>query len=103
MNYEQRKTFRNSKKWKAFKAKIRLTRHTDYITKQPLTRGWNLHHLDLSYSRYDNLSDPSHFMCLNGATHDIIHTIYKWYKKDKTVIDRIKNTMELMDQLTNRE
>ena len=102
MNYKERKEFRSSKKWKAFKAKCRLHSSKDYITNEPLMRGWNLHHLDLKYETYTVL-EIDRFMCLNTKTHELIHELFKLYKKDKKVIDRIRETLEKMSELTNQK
>ena len=40
------------------------------------------------------------FMPLNPKTHEIIHELFKWYKKDHKVIDRIKKTLDLMEEYT---
>ena len=103
MTYEDRKKFRKSKIWKEFKAKCRLHTFKDYITKEPLNKDWNLHHLDLNVLRYDNVSDMKRFMPLNSKTHEVIHELYKWYKKDHKVLDRIKETLEKMEELTNEK
>ncbi len=100
MNYKERSEFRKSDKWHKFKAKCRLHTSKDYITKEPLCRMWNLHHLDLNTKRYDNL-DMHRFMPLNPKTHETIHELFKWYKKDPKVLDRIKETLEKMWEYTN--
>lgn len=100
MDAKSRSEFRKSAKWKKFRAKCRLHTSKDYITKKPLERDWNLHHLDLNTKRYDNL-DMNRFMPLNKKTHEVIHEIYKWYKKDHKVLSRIKETIEKMEEYTN--
>lgn len=100
MNYKQRSEFRKSDKWHKWKAKCRLHTSRDFITKEPLCRNWNLHHLDLNIQRYDNIDDMKRFMPLNPKTHEIIHEIFKWYKKDHRVLDRIKKTLDLMEEYT---
>lgn len=100
MNREERAKFRKTHTWKAFRHKCRLLTSKDYITKQPLGRDWNLHHLDLNVQRYDVL-DVHKFMPLNGKTHELIHELYKLYKKDHKVLDRIKVTLDKMEEYTN--
>lgn len=100
MNAYQRSEFRKSRKWKAFKHECRLLVTKDYITKEPLVKDWNLHHLDLNVGRYDQL-DPARFMPLNPKTHELIHDLFKLYKKDRHVIERIAETLEKMWQMTN--
>lgn len=101
MNYRQRSDFRRSDKWKAFKHKCRLHTTKDFITKEPLSRDWNLHHLDLNVQRYDHIEDMNRFMPLNKKTHEVIHELFKWYKKDHKALERIKKTLDLMEEYTN--
>lgn len=100
MNRQQRSDFRRSDTWKKFKHKCRLHTSKDYITKDPLVRNWNLHHLDLDITRYDDISDMNRFMPLNPKTHEMIHELFKYYKKDPNVINRLKVTLEKMYELT---
>lgn len=100
MNYKQRSEFRKTDRWHKWKAKCRLHTSKDFITKEPLCRNWNLHHLDLNVQRYDNIEDMNRFMPLNPKTHEVIHEIFKWYKKDHKVLDRIKKTLDLMEEYT---
>lgn len=100
MNYKQRSEFRKTSAWYKWKAKCRLHTSKDFITKEPLCRNWNLHHLDLNIQRYDNITDMNRFMPLNPKTHEVIHEIFKWYKKDHKVLDRIKQTLDKMEEYT---
>ena len=100
MNYKQRSEFRKTDKWHKWKAKCRLHTSKDFITKEPLCRNWNLHHLDLNIQRYDYIDDMNRFMPLNPKTHEIIHELFKWYKKDHKVFDRIKYTLDKMEEYT---
>lgn len=101
MNKIQRSDFRNSEKWHAFRAKCRLHTSKDFITKEPLAADWNLHHLDMNVNRYDHIQDIYKFMPLNKETHQLIHTLYRWYRKDHTVLDRIVKTLKRMEKYTN--
>lgn len=100
MTYKERQAFRKTDAWHKWKAKCRLHTSKDFITKEPLCRNWNLHHLDLNIQRYDNITDMNRFMPLNPSTHEIIHELFKWYKKDHKVLDRIKKTLDLMEEYT---
>ena len=101
MTRAEREKFRKSHVWKEFRAKCRLHTSKDFITKAPLEKNWNLHHLDLEVTRYTDISDMNRFMPLNKKTHEIIHELFKWYKKDHKVLDRIKQVLEMMEQYTN--
>ena len=100
MNYKQRSEFRKTDRWHKWKAKCRLHTSRDFITKDNLCKNWNLHHLDLNVQRYDNIEDMKRFMPLNPKTHEIVHEIFKWYKKDHKVLDRLKQTLDLMEEYT---
>lgn len=103
MNREQRIKFRKSRIWRRFKSEFRLKHTVDAITNEPLVNTWNLHHLDLSPIRYDDLSCEDHFVALNPSTHDLIHELFKLYKKDRKVIARIEKMLETMFKLTYKE
>ncbi len=100
MTYKERQAFRKTEAWRKWKAKCRLHTTKDFITKEPLCRNWNLHHLDLNVQRYDHIDDMNRFMPLNPKTHELIHELFKWYKKDHKVLDRIKKTLDLMEEYT---
>lgn len=100
MNKDERSKFRKSEAWKKLRAKCRLHTSVDFITKKPLEKTWNLHHLDLNVQRYDQIDSLERFMPLNKKTHEIIHELFKWYSKDHKVLDRIKKTLDLMEEYT---
>ena len=100
MNKDERSKFRKSEAWKKLRAKCRLHTSVDFITKKPLEKTWNLHHLDLNVQRYDQIDNLERFMPLNKKTHEIIHELFKWYSKDHKVLDRIKSTLDKMEEYT---
>lgn len=101
MDKKERAAFRKSDAWYKLKAKCRLHTSKDFITKKPLDKDWSLHHLDLNTSRYDKIDDIKRFMPLNKKTHEVIHELFKWYRKDHKVLDRIKTVLDLMEKYTN--
>ena len=100
MNKDERSKFRKSEAWKKLRAKYRLHTSVDFITEKPLEKTWNLHHLDLNVQRYDQIDSLERFMPLNKKTHEIIHELFKWYSKDHKVLDRIKSTLDKMEEYT---
>lgn len=44
---------------------------------------------------YDNLS-MDRFVPLNKMTHDTIHFLYRYYRKDKHILERIREVLERM-------
>ena len=106
MNNQKRKTkFRASKEWKDFRHKIREKQQVDPVTGARLTRQANLHHLDLDEDHYEDLSDESHFVFLNHATHKVIHYFFlkskpkEWRKR----IERLVPYLEQMERLNTKE
>ena len=100
MTYKERQVFRKTDAWHKWKTKCRLHTSKDFITKDPLCRNWNLHHLDLNVQRYDQIDSLERFMPLNKKTHEIIHELFKWYSKDHKVLYRIKSTLDKMEEYT---
>ena len=67
----------------------------DCITNKPLRNRWNLHHLDLREENYTVLKEER-FRPLNSDTHDCVHFLYRYYKKDPFIIDRLRTILDLM-------
>ena len=70
----------------------------DAITLKPLRTGWNCHHLDMDVENYDDLS-IERCRPLNKSSHDLVHTLYRYYEKDKTVLERLKDILDKMVEL----
>ena len=91
--------FRQTKAWKEFRQKMRDKQNSlDYITGKKLNKFWNLHHLDMSTENYEKLEEDN-FICLNKQMHETIHTLFRYYKKDPTVLDRLKTVLDRMNEL----
>lgn len=102
MNESQKKkrAFRNSAKWKKFKHfKNVEQKGLCYITQKKLLKGATLHHLDLDESHYSDISKPENFVYLNKSIHEVIHVIWRYYKNDPAVLDRIKEVLDSMVEL----
>ena len=93
--------FRATSTWKKFRKSLKEERAIDCITLSKLYSGWNLHHKDLNDQHYTDLTNKDNFACLNKKTHEFIHWLYPYYKKDKTVLDRIEKLMEEMVVINN--
>ena len=94
-----KKKVRSSKEWKQLRIDIQEEYdNTDPITLKPLRKGFNVHHLDESVENYGNLDDHSKFRPLNKTTHEILHAIYTYYRKDPKVLNRLKELLDLMVQ-----
>ena len=97
---KEKRNFRNSKVWKLFRhTKFVEQKGLCFITQKKLPKGATLHHMDLDESHYKDLSHPENFVYLCKSMHEVIHTIWRYYKTDPTVIDRIIEILEMMKKL----
>ena len=102
MNFnERKKAFRKTKTWKDFTKELKAERKVDALTLAKLRKGSLSHHLDLNPDNYEVL-DKANFECLNMKSHDIVHFMYNYYKKDPAIIDRLKDILHKMI-LLNRD
>lgn len=91
--------FRATKAWKEFRLRMFEKQNSlDFVTGKKLYKGWNLHHADMSTKNYDKLIEDN-FFALNKATHDCIHFLFRYYQKDKTILDRVKQVLDKMVEL----
>lgn len=96
MNFnEMKKDFRKTRTWKEFTKELKEERKVDALTLQKLRKGSLTHHCDLRPEMYKDLN-PFKFETLNMKSHDVIHFIYNYYRKDKTVLKRLETILEKM-------
>ena len=96
MNFnERKKAFRKTKTWKDFTKELKAERKVDALTLAKLRKGSLSHHLDLNPDNYEKL-DKANFECLNMKSHDVVHFMYMYYKKDPAIIDRLKDILHKM-------
>lgn len=88
--------FRLTDTWKNFRKKF--DDQTDPITLKKLPKKYNLHHLVLNPAEYTDL-DESKFRPHSNSMHDLIHLLYEYYRKDKDILKRIKEELDLMVNL----
>lgn len=99
---KKKANFRRSKKWTEFRKKKMIDQKgKDYITKTKLSGHWNLHHCDMRPEHYEDLSNEDNFVCLLSSIHDVVHTLYRYYRKDKNVINRLLEVLERMENCEN--
>lgn len=94
--------FRKSQEWKDFRSHMAiLFNHRDYITGRRLVKGFNVHHLKIEQEAdtYCDLSNESNFIPLNSYCHKLLHYIFGYYKKDKTVLNRLQEILDKMCDL----
>ena len=103
MSQKEKTKFRQSAKWKKFRNYLKKLRSVDCVTLKPLRAGWNLHHLNLDEKDYTDISDETHFACLNKKTHDMVHFLYVYYVKDEKILDRLKEILDKMKELNRKE
>lgn len=110
---KQKSLFRKTQKWKDFRRKfyIKETKtlkngkkkdvpNVDPITLQPLTKTFNLHHMDLDPRHYTSL-DAANFRPLRTQSHEVLHWLYSYYRKDPAILDRLKTLLDEMCRLNN--
>lgn len=93
-----KRSFRSSKKWKEFRHKIYIKQDgVDPITQKKLYKGCNLHHrfVTASEEEYSDISNEDDFVMLNKSTHQILHDIYRYWKNDPLILDRIEEELKL--------
>lgn len=96
-NEKVRRRLRQSKKWKTLRHQKNVEQGgMDPISLKKLTKQCNLHHLDDRFENYTKIDNPDNFVLLNKRTHEMLHFIYTYYIKDKTVIDRLVYYLEKM-------
>lgn len=96
MTTKEKNQFRHTKVWTDFRKSKRESDCKDALTHKKLTSQFNLHHLDLNPDNYKDLSDPDKFLCLNHNSHDCIHFLYTYYRKDPSILDRLKEILDKM-------
>ena len=91
--------FRASKEWRQFRKRIFDKQNgKDIITGKKLYKGFNCHHLDMSADNYDKLIKEN-FIAVNKNTHETLHFLFRYYKNDKDILNRIKQFLEKMTEL----
>ena len=96
MNFnEQKKAFRKTKAWRDFTKELKAERKVDALTLAKLRKGSTSHHLDLNPDNYEVL-DKTNFETLNIKSHEVVHFMYNYYKKDPAIIDRLKDILHKM-------
>ena len=90
--------FRLTDTWKNFRKLF--DKQVDPITLKKLPKRYNLHHLVLDPAKYTEL-DESKFRPHSNGIHDLIHTLYGYYRKDKRILDRIKEELDIMVELND--
>lgn len=94
---KKKRAFRNSAKWKKFKHFKNVEQGgICYITHKKLLKGANLHHLDLDENKYSDISKPENFVYLNKSLHEVVHVLWRYYKNDIKVLDRLKEVLDRM-------
>ena len=97
-----KRDFRGSKKWKNVRHSKNVEQNgIDPITMKKLTKYNNCHHLDQREENYQNVDDLNRFVCLNKQTHEVLHILYRYYQKDKDILNRYKYYLDLMIEFSN--
>lgn len=105
-NSEIKNAVRKTKEWKEFRKHLIEKQKIDPITKNKLTKGCNVHHMDLNVEHYGNLIDEN-FVVLNRNSHDLIHRLFgherhinsDWRER----LDAIRVILEKMEMLNKQK
>lgn len=95
--------FRSSSKWIKFRKHMKGEQKTDPITGSRLTPTYSVHHKDLNEEHYQDISDPTHFVCLNKTSHDVIHFLWNSHNGWRNALDGIREILEDMERLNKME
>lgn len=101
MTSAERTNFRKRKAWTEFRETFK--KEKDALTGSKLSKRFNLHHLDMNPQHYDDLSHRENFVPLNSKSHDLLHFLLPYYKKDPAVLNRLKDLLDRMIELENIE
>lgn len=97
---KEKANFRNTALWKTFREHMASKyNNRDAITGEKLRKGWQLHHLDLDAEHYKDLIED-HFIPLNVGTHELIHRLFLFCKKEAQV-EKMKSALQKMYELNN--
>lgn len=91
--------FRATKKWSEYRKMRRENDCRDALTHSKLSTRFNLHHMDLNPEHYTDLSNYESYCCLNNKSHDVVHFLYPYYRKDPAILDRLKEILDKMVEL----
>ena len=86
--------FRNSSKWKKFRLRLKKERKVDALTQKPLYSGFTLHHMDFDPNHYEDITDESHFLCLNQQSHEFLHWFMRYALSDPDIMKRLEEIIE---------
>lgn len=99
-NQQWKQKFRNSRKWKEFRQRIKDKQKVDPITGQKLTKCFNLHHMILTdnVEEYTDISNEDNFVGLNNYSHKTVHYICTrkdWRKRLLNLIALVKKMAKI--------
>ena len=113
LNQEEKSWFRTTHAWVDFRktfevdtykelknGKKKPIKAVDYLTGNPLKKGYQLHHMDLNSEHYTDLI-REHFIPLNPQSHDTLHWAYTQMCKDKDFINRFVDLLNKMYEINN--
>lgn len=113
LNQEEKSWFRTTHTWVDFRktfevdtykelknGKKKPIKAVDYLTGNPLKKGYQLHHMDLNSQHYTDLI-REHFIPLNPQSHDTLHWAYTQMCKDKDFINHFVDLLNKMYEINN--
>ena len=97
---KKKRNFRKCKAWKELRHKKNVEQKgLDPVTNKKLPKTATLHHMDLDESHYELIGDETRFVMLNRQTHDTVHWLYRYYKNDTSILERLKSVLDRMQAI----
>lgn len=96
---DRKAAFRKTKTWKEWRQHIAdVQSGKDAITGRKLVKRWHCHHLDMSVDNYNKLIEEN-FIALNPQMHDTVHILFRYYKNDPSILEKLEKILERMKEL----
>lgn len=96
---DRKSAFRRTTAWREWRQHIaELQSGKDAVTGKKLVKRWHCHHLDMSAENYDKLIEEN-FVALNPQCHDVVHILFRYYKKDPDILEKFKKVLDRMREL----
>lgn len=93
--------FRRSSKWMKFRKLMKAEQGSDPITGSKLTPTCNVHHKDLNFEHYEDISDKTHFVCLNKTSHDVVHFLWQSHNGWRKAVLGLVSILKDMEKLNS--
>ena len=94
---KDKRRFRDSKRWKEFRQRLKGERKVCEITGSKLTKLFQVHHMDLNEEHYEDLN-PDNFSCLSWNMHKVVHALFV-KSKPRAWRSRVLNLIRILKKM----